>query len=280
MRENSEKCLICGKTGFKNSNGFTKHLRIHKISTENYYLFYIDHTAGICEVCGKEVKFSSIDKGFPKLCRKCHNRDPKKFEKSKETMLRKYGAENASQVEEFKEKRKQTNLKRYGVEHAMSNPEINQRCLKTWEKNYEEGHPGRNKEIKEKKKNTCQERYGVDNISKLPEIKDQVRQKISGSNHYNWNPDRNEVNKKYGKEFFNSTLRDKIKAEQSFLDPLSGDQLKKFCQLHHIDYDKSNNERQNLIYLNLKTHKKIHKNKESREHWKKILSKINELFVP
>ena len=126
--KNSEICLICGKSNFKNSNSFTKHLRIHRISSKNYYLFYIDYTAGICDICNKEVKFSSIDEGFPKLCQKCNNkRNPNRIQKIKETMLEKYGVENASQIVESQEKKKQTNLERYGVEYTHQNKEIMQR---------------------------------------------------------------------------------------------------------------------------------------------------------
>ncbi len=339
---NSEKCLICEKTNFKNSNSFTKHLRKHKISSKDYYLFYIDYTAGICEVCNKEVKFSNIDKGFPKLCRKCNNKNnPKRIQKIKETNLRKYGVENASQVDQFKEKRKKTNLKRYGVEHAMSNPEIQKRCSDTWSKKYKEGHPGRSKSVKEKKKNTCQIRYGVDNPSQVeefqekkkhtnlnifgtthplknkvfykkfedkmvslygkpkalqvPEFLEKARQtnqknrgtdwpmqapevveKISGSNSYRWINDREQRFAPYTKQFFNEDFREQIRIEQNELDPVTGEPLEMSAHLHHIDYNKQNDLRNNLIFLNKSTH---HKTNTNRNHWQNLLTKINEIYI-
>jgi len=342
VRENSEKCLICGKNGFKNANGFTKHLRVHKISTENYYLFYINHNAGICEVCGKEVKFSSIDKGFPKLCKTCNNKkNPKRIQKIKETNLKKYGVENVSQVESFKENRKQTNLRKYGVEYTHQNKDIMKKCLNTWDHKYEGGHPGRDPKIKQKKKNTCQKRYGVDNPSSVQEFKEKRRktnleiygeshpmktkkirkqfeekmiqkygvknalqyptflekarqtnqknrgtdwpmqhqeviEKVSGENSYRWIEDREHRYAPYTELFFNEDFRKRVIIEQGDLDPLSGDLLEKSAHLHHIDYDKTNDSRENLIFLNQSNHLKTNTN---REHWSKLLSKINQLYV-
>ena len=68
-------------------------------------------------------------------------------EKFKQTCLKKYGVEYASQSKEIKEKIKQTCLKKYGVECSFQS-----------------------KEIKEKIKQTCLKRYGVENPSQNPEI--------------------------------------------------------------------------------------------------------------
>ncbi len=319
MRKNSEICLICGKTNFKNANSFTKHLRVHKISTKNYYLFYIDHNAGICKVCEKEVKFHNIDNGFPNLCRVCNNkRNPKRIQKIKETNIRKYGVENVSQVEEFKEKRKQTNLKRFGVEYSHQNPDIMKKCLDTWSKKYEGGHPGRDPQVKEKKKKTWQEKYGVDHVfqkgpirekrdktckekfgSKYPMCNLQVRkkfeksmieqygekhallvleivEKVSGENHYNWLEDREQRFAPYTEKFFDGDFREQIRKEQKNINPMSGDTLEESAHLHHIDYDKTNDSRENLIFLNQSNHFKTNTN---REHWKELLKQINQLYI-
>lgn len=44
-------------------------------------------------------------------------KDPKIVEKMKQTMLERYGEDNAHKIEEFKEKAKQTNMEKYGVEN-------------------------------------------------------------------------------------------------------------------------------------------------------------------
>ena len=43
---NFETCVICGKTDFKNCKAFVTHLRIHRVTSKDYYLFYIDYTKG------------------------------------------------------------------------------------------------------------------------------------------------------------------------------------------------------------------------------------------
>jgi len=340
MSENWEVCLICGMSEFKNANSFTKHLRKHKISTKNYYLFYIDYTAGICS-CGKEIKFFTIKNGFAKLCRDCNNKyNPDRINKAKNTIRERYGVDNPSQVEEFKEKRKQTNLKRFGTEHAMSNPEVMNRCQKTWKENYPEGHPGRDKKIKSKKKKTCQERYGVNNPSQVEEFKEkrkktnlekfgyeypmtnpevcdksidamlqkygvrsalqkeeflekarqtnlknrgtewpmqhpEVVSKVSGPNSYRWVEDREQRFAPYTKKFFDDLFRSEIRIQQDNLDPLTSEELEESAHLHHIDYDKTNDSRENLIFLNRESHFKTNTN---RKHWIRVLTLINQPF--
>jgi len=335
---NSNICLICGKTGFKNSNSFTKHIRVHNISSKDYYLFYINYSNGICE-CGKEIGFRSIDEGFPIRCRVCNNKyNPERIEKIKKTTMIRYGASNASQVDEFKEKRAQTNLKLYGVRHAMSNPEIMARCTNTWEKNYIDGHPGRDANIKEKKQKTCQEKYNTNNPSQVEEFKlkrietnlerygvehamsnpviykrsinamfekygvehamnnpisiekfkqtnlknrgtewpmqcPEVVAKISGSNSYRWVEDRVQRCTPYTIKFFEDTYRQLIRKEQNNIDPISNEVLSESAHLHHIDYDKKNDSRINLIFLNRDNHLRTNHN---RDYWYSILSDINE----
>ena len=46
-------------------------------------------------------------------------RDPKILQKMKNTMVERYGADNAQKVPEFKEKTKETNLEKYGVENIL-----------------------------------------------------------------------------------------------------------------------------------------------------------------
>jgi len=51
--------------------------------------------------------------------------------KIKETMMKKYGVEYASQIPEFQEKKKKTWLEKYGVENPMQNTEIQEKVKKT-----------------------------------------------------------------------------------------------------------------------------------------------------
>lgn len=101
-----------------------------------------------------------------------------------------------------------------------------------------------------------------------PDVKD----KISGSNHYNWNPNREEVFAPYTEKFFDPIYREEIKREQNNIDPITKEPLLEKSRLHHIDYNKQNDSRENLIWLNLATHAKTN---TKRRKWKVLLLKIN-----
>jgi len=79
---------------------------------------------------------------------KCSISNIKSKEKRKNTCLKKYGVEYASQSEVFQDKVKETSITKYGTYHFLKN--IN---------------------VQNKRKNTCLKKYGVDNISKVDEIK-------------------------------------------------------------------------------------------------------------
>ena len=78
-------CKVCGNK-FNSIKALSSHIRqAHNISSENYYLQYIDnhHT---CKVCGKETKFINLTYGFHNYCSyKCANQDLDKIEKQNQT---------------------------------------------------------------------------------------------------------------------------------------------------------------------------------------------------
>ncbi len=103
-----------------------------------------------CPVCGAKVKYCNITIGYASHCsRKCSNNDPQRMEKIQNTMMERYGAANASQIEEFQQKKIQTSLIKYGYEHYTN--------------------------IEQAKK-TCLERYGVEKPSTLQSFKDKYRE--------------------------------------------------------------------------------------------------------
>lgn len=69
------QCEIC-KREFKNLLGISKHLVNHNITSEDYFLTYIDNKKGTCNFCGKETKFKNLIKGYQKYCNSyCCNND-------------------------------------------------------------------------------------------------------------------------------------------------------------------------------------------------------------
>ena len=55
-------------------------------------------------------------------CTKCSRKKSRVL--AKETMLNKYGADNAMKVKEFQDKAKETNLRKYGVDNPMKNEKV------------------------------------------------------------------------------------------------------------------------------------------------------------
>jgi hypothetical protein len=68
------KCEICGKE-FENYISLSRHLRIHKITSKEYYdRFLKKEDEGICLVCGKETSFKNLREGYCKFCsNRCAN---------------------------------------------------------------------------------------------------------------------------------------------------------------------------------------------------------------
>jgi hypothetical protein len=61
-------CQICKKE-FENYISLGRHLRIHKITSKEYYdRFLKKEDEGICPVCDKETSFINLNKGYCKFC--------------------------------------------------------------------------------------------------------------------------------------------------------------------------------------------------------------------
>lgn len=94
-----------------------------------------------CQECDNFVKFKKFWYGYNKTCCKKCQYGSKNFNKQKNTMIEKYGHENAFQVDEFKIKSIKTNQLNFGVDY-----------------------PIQNSKIQEKQKNTNIKLYGVSNV--------------------------------------------------------------------------------------------------------------------
>jgi len=103
-----------------------------------------------CQNCGKP-RTSSIKelkntwKNQKRIwCRACVTKylAPTVKKKREETMLKRYGVENAAKSKELLEKKKQTCLKRYGAESPLGNIDIRNKSKKTWLENYGVENPG------------------------------------------------------------------------------------------------------------------------------------------
>ena len=104
------------------------------------------------------------------------------------------------------------------------------------------------------------------------DVREMHKQYMLGENSPAWNPNREEVFAPYTESFYDLNYREQIMKEQNYVDPITDKKLTKRACLHHIDYNKGNDRRENLIYLNLSTHVKTNFH---RGEWKVLLLKIN-----
>ena len=151
-----------------------------------------------CPDCGKLVKvvdnsYAQFIKHGPKRCKECANKyssekrklksDEEKqriLEKRKQTNIKKFGVEFASQSKDIQKKIVETNLERYGVIRPLQNDEINKRRKQTNLERYGTEEAQRNDLVKDKVKQTLHERYGsdIDNVSQLDSTKQSVRETV------------------------------------------------------------------------------------------------------
>lgn len=96
-------------------------------------------------------------------------------DKMKKTCLEKYGVEYSGQIPEQKEKVKQTFLSRYGVSSPFSVEEIREKAKKTLQKNYGVDSPQQSEEIRKRTQETNLLKYGKRFTSQVPEIQEKMR---------------------------------------------------------------------------------------------------------
>jgi|15BtaG_2_1085339.scaffolds.fasta_scaffold04452_2 hypothetical protein len=171
---NKLKCQICEKE-CKTSSGFGLHIKLHNITSEEYYYKYL-YTGNepMCKLCSNKTKFENFSKGYRIYCSvKCTANDKELQDKKNQTKLNRYGSLQNT------EKIKQTCLKRYGVDSPMKVPEIKQKSIQTCLDRYGVDNPSKSDYVKAKKENTLLKNYGVSNPSKSDVIQ---RKKIATFN--------------------------------------------------------------------------------------------------
>lgn len=95
--------------------------------------------------------------------------------KSKKTLIKKYGVDNSFKAKEIQEKLEKTNLERYGVEHCLASPEIKKKVQKTNLKKYGFVSPLSSKQVRDKAKKKWLEKYGVENPLSAKEIRNKLK---------------------------------------------------------------------------------------------------------
>lgn len=162
-----------------------------KFAEKLYNYYEGNNDIPICE-CGRKLKFKSFSTGYHNYCsQKCNIKSPKRTEKIKNTLFKKYGVDNASKSEEIKKKKEQSYLKHYGTKHYNNRDKASNTMTKRYGVNnisklddiknkkkntLLEHYNGDLTSIKEKTKQTCLKKYGVDSVFKLPEVREKSYQ--------------------------------------------------------------------------------------------------------
>lgn len=127
-----------------------------------------------CDYCGREystvyhVWYHRSKCGTIKL--DCCNNPDCTTQKAQESLLKRYGVENACYIPSVIEKTKETNLKKYGCENPFANKDIQNKIKETNIKKYGFPVPTQNAEIRAKGTKTCLKKYGVPNYGVLYSI--------------------------------------------------------------------------------------------------------------
>lgn len=130
--------------------------------SERETLYRIHHNIEIrpvCKICGKSVKFQGRNIVFSIYCsHKCEKLDPEVNKKWKESC-----GESGTN----REKAKQTMLNRYGYENAYQIPDVINKIKRA--------NKEKKDEVQEKAKQTCLEKYGESYFFKSKIFKDKAR---------------------------------------------------------------------------------------------------------
>ena len=128
-------CKICNRE-CKNPISLSKHIRIHNISSEEYYRQFFAYNDK-CKICNKPTRFVSISIGYKDTC------------------------SNKCSAIYTKDKRIQTCLQKYGVDNPTKSKEVRQKISNTV----------KSEECQNKIKATCRLKYGVDYANQAECIK-------------------------------------------------------------------------------------------------------------
>jgi len=184
-------CLLCkheqpiekGYSGFCNHVTY-KHIKSGETTIEEYFnkqlnFFPKEYGSSFrspsCKECSKPTKFKSIAAGYVRFCSfKCSqkNSDTKKlkYERTKESLILKYGVENASQIKDVPEKVKNTKKLRYGDENYVNRAKaIETNLIRHGVENYTQTD-----EYKKQTRQTSFSKYGVEHFTQAKEIKEKA----------------------------------------------------------------------------------------------------------
>ena len=136
LQDKTEKkipCLECDKELTKTNGWWVKHIKKehgYNSSKEYYDKHLKDNTEGICVVCGKDTTFDPKTISYKLTCSKaCNVRSDSMKQKSKNTMMERYGVEAAIQNPNIQKKKEKTMLEKYGYTNNFRDEEIQETLI-------------------------------------------------------------------------------------------------------------------------------------------------------
>jgi hypothetical protein len=305
MKNEYWKCGLCGcelaitkdtkhSVIFKHAkSSCDKKKELKAILTKEYFeLEYLKNKRSALDIAqefgfGQSTKF--IDNILKKYkiekrnCQQSQGIDDVKQKRIKSS-IEKYGVDNVSKSKDILKKIYEAKNSKTAEEKA----EITSRQVATFKSKTKEDFV----ESAKKRAKTMFEKYGVTNVAQLPHTRKKMSMSRMGfleSQESEWFEERK--NKKiphdnYSEIFFNRELRKSILDQQAWCcgmcsikrgNKIDGKTIR--FPLHHIDRDKSNNSRDNLIFLCAPCHGKVHGGKDNFEKYKIILTEINIKFA-
>ena len=143
----------------------------HWVNNESDYIY--------CKECNlNRVSFKmNWRDGYKEFCsNKCSSNNKQLRDKTKKTLLEKYGVDHYSKTDDYVRKVKETSLDRYGVDNYSKTEDYVNRSKKTYMDKYGVDSYTKTREFLEKSKKTCVEKYGVDSYNKTDEFKFKFKQ--------------------------------------------------------------------------------------------------------
>ena len=135
--------------------------------SERLYCLKNDLEPNVCE-CGIVAIFKSPKEGYSEFCsRKCASSSNKTKERRKKTTIESQGGLGFAS-KKITDKVKETNLKKFGFENATQSKEIANKISKTWETVNKEN-------VLKKRKETNLKKYGTEHHQQNPEQKEKIK---------------------------------------------------------------------------------------------------------
>lgn len=129
-------------------------------------------TEPTCHHCGGMVTFRNHRREYAKYCSKvCTYADPARQNKIQQTMMARYGVDNAAHHPELIAKKRETMLTNWGVEHPTQSADIRDRIKATVREKWGVDNISQSQSIKDKKLETNRDHWGVDWVTQSAEVR-------------------------------------------------------------------------------------------------------------